>query len=66
MYEYDTALIFFPISLLQNFLNLSKKIDFFEIQLDHFDEIDLKREEIKKNLPKYFKVSEWRVESFVV
>ena len=60
MYEYDTALIFFPISLLQNFLNLSKKIDFFEIQLDHFDEIDLKREEIKKNLPKYFKVSEWR------
>ncbi len=60
MYEYDSSLVFMPIELMQNFLNLDNHIDFFEVQIDNFDELDKKNREILALLPKYFKTIDWR------
>ena len=45
MYEYDSSLIFFPTTLMQKFLNLNKNIDFLEIYMENFSQI----ESFKKN-----------------
>ncbi|MAI59522.1 MAG: lipoprotein-releasing system transmembrane subunit LolC [Rickettsiales bacterium] len=60
MYEYDSALIFFPIEILQSFLNMGNFFDFYEIQLRKFDQLDQKQTQLKKNIPNYFKISDWR------
>ncbi len=60
MYEYDSALIFFPIEILQSFLNMENFFDFYEIQLKKFDQLDEKQTQLKKNIPNYFKISDWR------
>ncbi len=60
MYEYDSSLVFMPLELMQNFLNLDNHIDFFEIQIENFDELDKKNREILALLPKYFKTIDWR------
>ena len=46
-------LIFLPIKLMQNFLNTGETIDFFEIQVNKFQNIDSTLND-KKLLPKYF------------
>ena len=43
MYEYDSALIFVPIEIIQSFLNMQNFFDFYEIQLENFDELSRKR-----------------------
>ena len=40
MYEYDSSMIFIPTSLMQKFLNIDKKIDFFEIYIENFSQIE--------------------------
>ena len=40
MYEYDSSMIFIPTSLMQKFLNLDKKINFFEIYIENFSQIE--------------------------
>ena len=60
MYEYDSALIFFPIEILQSFLNMENFFDFYEIQLKKFDQLDEKQTQLKTNIPNYFKISDWR------
>ena len=40
MYEYDSSMIFMFTSLMQKFLNLDKKIDFFEIYIENFSQIE--------------------------
>ena len=60
MYEYDSSLIFMPIEIMQDFLNLDNQIDFFEIQVDNFDDLNKKNGEILDILPKYFKIIDWR------
>ncbi len=60
MYEYDSSLIFVPISLMQKFLNLNKKIDFLEIYTNNFSEINSLKEKIYKFIPDYFKIIDWR------
>tara|TARA_A100001011_G_C14281813_1_gene831927 strand:- start:1702 stop:2298 length:597 start_codon:yes stop_codon:yes gene_type:complete len=34
--------------------------DFYEIQLRKFDQLDQKQTQLKKNIPNYFKISDWR------
>jgi lipoprotein-releasing system permease protein len=34
--------------------------DFYEIQLKNFDQLDEKQKQLKKNIPNYFKISNWR------
>ena len=60
MYEYDSALIFFPIEIIQSFLNMENFFDFYEIQLKNFDQLDKKQTQLKTNIPNYFKISDWR------
>ena len=60
MYEYDSALIFFPIEIIQSFLNMENFFDFYEIQLKNFDQLDEKQTQLKTNIPNYFKISDWR------
>ena len=55
MYEYDSSLIFMPSSIMQKFLNLNKKIDFFEIYINKFSQIEFYKNEIKLILPDYFR-----------
>ncbi len=60
MYEYDTSLIFMPINLLQKFLNNQNRVDHYELIADDFDNLNLIKTEIEKNIPKYLKVIDWR------
>ena len=60
MFEYDTSLIIFPISLLQEFLGVSNKIDFLEIELDKFNNFEIVKSDISAEIPKNFKVIDWR------
>ena len=60
MYEYDSALIFFPIEIIQSFLNMENYFDFYEIQLENFDQLDEKQTQLKKNIPNFLKISDWR------
>ena len=60
MYEYDTSLIFFPIEIMQKFLNYGKKIDHYEIMVENFEDISKIKEKIKISLPEYFRIVDWR------
>ncbi len=60
MYEYDTSLIFFPIDVMQKFLNYGKKIDHYEIMVDDFDNINKVKNAVKFSLPEYFRIIDWR------
>ena len=60
MYEYDTSLIFFPIELLQKFLNYEDKIDHYEVIVADFQDISLIKDKIKNILPKFFRTIDWR------
>ena len=60
MYEYDSALIFLPIKIIQSFLNIENFFDFYEIQLKNFDQLDEKQTQLKANIPNFFKISDWR------
>ena len=60
MYEYDSALIFFPIEIIQNFLSMQSFFDFYEIQLKNFDELDEKQIQLNINIPNFLKISDWR------
>ncbi len=60
MYEYDSSLVYMPLKLMQDFLNVDNQIDFFEIQINNFDDLNRINNEISKLLPKYFKVVDWR------
>ena len=60
MYEYDTSLIFFPIELLQKFLNYDDKIDHYEVIVTDFQDITLIKDKIKNILPEYFRTIDWR------
>ncbi|MEE2694769.1 MAG: lipoprotein-releasing ABC transporter permease subunit [Pseudomonadota bacterium] len=60
MYEYDTSLVFMPIKMLQNFLNYGKKIDYLEVVVEDFENIDSKKTTIKNIIPKYFRIIDWR------
>ena len=60
MYEYDSSLIFMPSSIMQKFLNLNKKIDFFEIYINKFSQIEFYKNELKLILPDYFRIIDWR------
>ena len=48
MYEYDSALIFIPIKIIQSFLNMENFFDFYEIQLKNFDQLDEKQTQLKQ------------------
>ena len=60
MYEYDSALIFIPIEIIQSFLNMQSFFDFYEIQLKNFDELDEKQIQLNINIPSFLKISDWR------
>ena len=60
MYEYDSALIFLPIEIIQGFLDMKNFFDFYEIQLKNFDQLDEIQLQIKKNIPSFLKISDWR------
>ena len=60
MYEYDSSLIFFPTTLMQKFLNLNKNIDFLEIYMENFSQIESAKNQIKDLLPDYFNIIDWR------
>ncbi len=60
MYEYDTSLIFFPIELLQKFLNYDNKIDHYEVIVSDFQDISLIKGKMKNILPEYFRIIDWR------
>ncbi len=60
MYEYDSSLIFFPTTLMQKFLNLNKNIDFLEIYMENFSQIESAKNQIKEFLPYYFNIIDWR------
>ena len=59
MYEYDTSLVFFPIDLLKNFLNRSS-IDHYEISVSNFDNLDVAKATLRKIIPEYSKIYDWR------
>ena len=60
MYEYDSALIFIPIEIIQSFLNMENYFDFYEIQLENFDQLDEKYKQLELNIPNFLKISDWR------
>ena len=60
MYEYDSALIFLPLDIIQNFLDMKNYFDFYEIQLKKFDQLDEVQTQLKKNIPNFLKISDWR------
>jgi len=60
MYEYDSALIFIPIEIIQSFLNMQSFFDFYEVQLKNFDELDEKQIQLNINIPSFLKISDWR------
>ena len=60
MYEYDSALIFIPLDIIQSFLDMKNYFDFYEIQLEKFDQLDEVQTQLKKNIPNFLKISDWR------
>ena len=60
MYEYDSSLIFVPFLLMQKFLNLNKKVDFFEIYVDNFSQIQFVKNQLKEFFPNYLNIIDWR------
>ncbi len=60
MYEYDTSLIFMPITTLQKFLNNNSKINHYEIIVNDFDNLNSVKLQIKQIIPKYLRVIDWR------
>ena len=60
MYEYDSSLVYVPLKNMQSFLNSENKINFFEIQIDDFDNIDTIRNKLEDLIPKYFRIIDWR------
>ncbi len=60
MYEYDTSLIFMPISLLQKFLDNNGKIGHYEIVVSNFSEVELIKTNLEKMLPDYLRIVDWR------
>ena len=60
MYEYDSSLIFIPSLLMQKFLDSKKKIDFFEIYINKFSQIELYKNQLKQFFPNYLKIIDWR------
>jgi lipoprotein-releasing system permease protein len=60
MYEYDSALIFIPLDIIQSFLDMKNYFDFYEIQLKNFDQLDEVQIQLKKNIPNFLKISDWR------
>ncbi len=60
MYEYDTSLIFFPIEVMQKFLNYGQKIDHYEVIVKNFENLSYVKEQIKLLLPEFFRIIDWR------
>ncbi len=60
MYEYDSSLIFIPSLLMQKFIDSKKKIDFFEIYINNFSQIELYKNQLKQFFPNYLKIIDWR------
>ena len=60
MYEYDSSLVYVPLRNMQSFLNSENKINFFEIQIDDFNNINNIRNKLEGLIPKYFKIIDWR------
>ena len=60
MYEYDLSLAIVPIESLQNFLDIDKRIDNLEIFLPDFNSLDEEILKIKKVIPNYFIITDWR------
>ena len=60
MYEYDSSMIFIPTLLMQKFFNLDKKINFFEIYIENFSQIESSKKILEELLPKYFNIIDWR------
>ena len=45
---------------MQKFLNLNKNIDFLEIYMENFSQIESAKNQIKDLLPDYFNIIDWR------
>ena len=60
MYEYDSSLILIPTLLMQKFLNLNKKIDYLEIYINDFLQINFYKKKIEQIIPNYLKIIDWR------
>ena len=60
MYEYDLSLAIVPIESLQIFLDIDKRIDNLEIFLPDFNSLDEEILKIKKVIPNYFIITDWR------
>ena len=60
MYEYDTSLIFMPISLLQKFLDSNERIDHYEIIVENFNDLELIKSQLRQIIPDYLKIVDWR------
>ena len=60
MYEYDSSLILIPTLLMQKFLNLNKKIDYLEIYINDFSQINFYKKKIDQIIPNYLKIIDWR------
>ena len=60
MYEYDTSLIFMPISMLQKFLNNRDMINHYEIITDNFTKLDEIKSNIRDDLPEHHRILDWR------
>ena len=60
MYEYDSSLILIPTLLMQKFLNLNKKIDYLEIYINDFSQINFYKKKIEQIIPNYLKIIDWR------
>ena len=60
MYEYDTSLIFMPISMLQKFLNNGDMINHYEIITDNFTKLDEIKSNIRDDLPEHHRILDWR------
>ncbi len=59
MYEYDTSLVFFPLKLMQKYLNKTQ-LDHYEILVNDFDNLDNIKKKISNLIPEYFKIFDWR------
>ena len=60
MYEYDSSLIFMPLTVMQSFLNVSNSFDFYEVHLDNFDDLDVWKTKIKNSITDSYRISDWR------
>ena len=60
MYEYDLSLIIMPLGMLQNFINVELEVDSIEIILEDFEGLDNAFKYVRKVLPDYFLLFDWR------